>query len=273
MAITAALVKELRERTGAGMMECKQALVETQGQIEQAIELMRKAGQIKAAKKASRVAADGAIVLQVSPDNKQAVILEINSETDFVANDTNFKEFAREVVSYALAEQTACTDQLNQSFEQARQALISRVGENIQIRRGALLKASNADEAVYCYTHGKKIGVLLHMQGGKAELGSSIAMHIAASNPEVLYPEDVPALRIEKEKEIFRAQADKEGKPAAVVDKMLEGRIKKFVNEVSLYQQEFVKDPSQTIGKILDNAKAKVIQFVRYELGEGIAKI
>ncbi|MBI4356504.1 MAG: elongation factor Ts [Gammaproteobacteria bacterium] len=276
MPITATLVKELRERTGAGLMECKQALVESAGDVEHAIELMRRTGQIKAAKKAGRIATEGAIFIQQTPH--QAVMLEINCETDFVANEASFKSFGEKVARSALSHPHTDLEQLKNlpveqnasthTVEQARQELILRCGENIQIRRGVLIKTQGEGEAIYTYLHGKKIGVLVRLSAGSSMLGSNIAMHIAACNPEVLNPEDVSEKRLEKEKKILQAQVEKESKPAAILQKILQGRLKKFTHDISLNTQEFVKDPSKTVGEILKEGGAHVIQFVRYELGE-----
>lgn len=271
--ITAELVKELRERTSVGMMECKKALVAANGDIEKAIEEMRKSGVAKAAKKASRVAAEGTIA--VAADKNKAVMIEINSETDFSARDSNFIEFANKVVKAALANNISSVEALvntkidNGTIEEARLELISKIGENINIRRVALLGSNGA---VGSYRHGDRIGVLVAMEGGNDELARDIAMHIAASKPEVVAPEDVSAESIAKEKEIFSAQALESGKPADIVEKMVEGRIKKFLNEVSLLGQPFVKDPNTTVAQLLKNNSAKVVSFQRFEVGEGIEK-
>jgi len=275
VAITASLVKELRERTGSGMMECKKALVETDGDIEAAAELMRKSGAAKADKKAGRVAADGAIKLMVSDDAKTAVILEINSETDFVAKDDNFQAFADQVLMVIAEQQPASVEQLaslqlesGQSVEEARQALIAKVGENIQVRRFQRVE-SNA--SIASYAHGARIGVLVD-SSADADLARDIAMHIAAVNPQFVDQNAIPAEFVEKEKGILIAQAESSGKPAEIIEKMIQGRLDKFLAEVTLMGQPFVKDPDQKVSKLLANAGAEVNSFIRYEVGEGIEK-
>ena len=275
MAITASLVKELRERTGSGMMECKKALVETDGDIEAAAELMRKSGAAKADKKAGRVAADGAIKLMVSDDAKTAVILEINSETDFVAKDDNFQAFADQVLAVIAEHQPTSVEQLaslqlesGQSVEEARQALIAKVGENIQVRR---FQRVESDASIASYAHGARIGVLVD-SSADADLARDIAMHIAAVNPQFVDQNAIPAEFIEKEKGILIAQAESSGKPAAIIEKMIQGRLDKFLAEVTLMGQPFVKDPDQKVSKLLANADAEVNSFIRYEVGEGIEK-
>lgn len=279
MAITAQLVKDLRERTGAGMMECKRALVETSGDLDAAIELMRKTGQAKAEKKAGRTAAEGIVISLTDENAKKALLLEINSETDFVGRDDNFKSFAEKVALVALEKEigsieTLLSINLNSdealTVEDARLALISKVGENIQLRRIKLIKSDSG--SLGCYVHGGRIGVLTHVSGGNIDLAKDIAMHIAASNPECIYPSEVSEELIKKEKEIFMAQASKEGKPAEIIEKMVAGRIKKFLNETCLVGQEFVKDPSVTVEKVLKDKGAEVKEFYRFELGEGIEK-
>ncbi|PIP78838.1 MAG: elongation factor Ts [Gammaproteobacteria bacterium CG22_combo_CG10-13_8_21_14_all_40_8] len=276
MAITAALVKELRERTGAGMMECKKALVETNGDIETAIDNMRVSGQAKAAKKAGRIAAEGVIVARVSESGDYGVVLEINSETDFVARDVSFLAFANDLAELVLNTKTTDVEALlatqmasGQTVAQAREALVSKIGENIQVRRAASVSAPIVTE----YLHGGKIGVLVGLEGeGNAELAKDVAMHIAATNPEVINPEEVSNELLEKEKEIFSAQARESGKPEAIIEKMIEGRMQKFVAEVSLTGQPFVKNPSITVGKLLESSKAKATQFIRFGVGDGIEK-
>ena len=278
MSISASLVKELRERTGAGMMECKKALVETNGDIEVAIENMRKSGQAKAAKKAGRIAADGLIVVASAADGKTAAMVEVNCETDFVAKDTNFSSFAAAVAERALTSNVSDVEALVQlplhadedtTIDAAREALIAKIGENMSVRRFVRLRSSGG---VYAYQHGVRIGVLVDMEGGSAELGRDIAMHIAASNPICVSEADVPAERLAKEREIFRAQALESGKPENVLEKIIEGRVRKYLEEVTLLGQPFVKDPDQTVAKLLEKAGAKVISFTRYEVGEGIEK-
>jgi elongation factor Ts len=273
MAITAALVKELRERTGAGMMECKKALVETNGDVDVAIENMRKSGQAKAAKKAGRIAAEGVILSRVS--GNIAALLEVNSETDFVARDENFLGFANQVADLVVEKGISSIEELKsaefangETVEVARENLVAKIGENITVRR---VHVEEVDVAS-AYLHGNKIGVLVNMKGGDEELAKDVAMHVAASNPEVVSGDDVSAELIEKEKEIFTAQALESGKPAEIIEKMIGGRINKFINEISLVGQAFVKDPSTTVGKLLQAKNATVISFTRFEVGEGIEK-
>ncbi|MBL4647824.1 MAG: elongation factor Ts [Gammaproteobacteria bacterium] len=273
MTITAQQVKELRERTGVGMMECKKALLNTAGDVDKAIEEMRKSGLAKAAKKASRIAAEGVVVVTIN--EKQAAITEINSETDFVAKDDSFMGFAQQVSQQALTSQAQDVDTLmaesteKGTLEDARQALIATIGENIKVRRTAYI-SSNDVTGSYC--HGNKIGVIVAMQGGNVDLAKDIAMHIAASNPQVVAPSDVSAEAVDKEKEIFTAQALASGKPANIAEKMVEGRIKKFLNEISLLGQPFVKNPDATVEQTLQQADATVSRFIRFEVGEGIEK-
>lgn len=275
-AVTAALVKELRERTGLGMMECKKALVEAGADIDKAIDDLRKSGQAKAAKKAARTAAEGAIGVAVSDCGKNAVMVEINSETDFVARDENFLGFVAKVAETALAAGEADAAKIAElktaeggSIEETRQALVQKIGENIQIRRASLLQAEGA---IGAYVHGGKIGVLVALKGGNAELGKDVAMHVAATNPMAVSGDQVPAEVLEKEKEIIRAQPDMAGKPEEIVEKMLGGRINKFLKEVSLVDQPFVKNPDQTVGKLVKDGGAEVTGFMRLVVGEGIEK-
>jgi len=274
MAITAAQVKELRERTGAGMMECKRALVETDGDIEIAIENMRKSGQAKAAKKAGRIAAEG-IILARSNDNN-AVILEVNCETDFVSRDESFLGFANAVADAALANNATDVATLNaldidgKTVEDTRLALVSKIGENIQVRRIEMMELNGANAAAYI--HGGRIGVIVSVSGGDDTVAGDMAMHVAASNPQVVNPEQVSQDVIDKEKEIFVAQAKDSGKPDNIIEKMIGGRLKKFLGEVSLTGQPFVKDPSTSVGDLLKSHGAEVNAFVRYEVGEGIEK-
>ena len=275
MAITASLVKELRERTGSGMMECKKALVETDGDIEAAAELMRKSGAAKADKKSGRVAADGAIKALVSADGKSAVILEINSETDFVAKDDNFQAFAEEVLAAVAQHKPASVDELSaitlgsgQTVEEARQALIAKVGENIQVRRFEIVESA---ASIASYLHGARIGVLVD-SSASSDLARDIAMHIAAVNPQFVDQDAIPTEFVEKEKAILIAQAESSGKPPEIIEKMIQGRLNKFLAEVTLLGQPFVKDPDQTVAKLLSGADASVNGFVRYEVGEGIEK-
>jgi elongation factor Ts len=279
MAITASLVKELRERTGAGMMECKKALVEADGDLDAAIEAMRKSGQAKAAKKAGRIAADGTIELRLSEDRRRGVMVEINSETDFVAKDDNFAAFAAAVADCALATEVGDVETLlakalrpgeDISVDAARQALISKLGENIQVRR--LVRFDGCQGELHSYRHGMRIGVVVEIIGGNEELGKDIAMHIAASNPICVSADDVPRDALDKEREIFRAQALESGKPPQIVDKITEGRMRKYLEEVTLHGQAFVKDPDQSVAKLLSQAGASVVRFARLEVGEGIEK-
>ena len=272
MSITAAQVKELRDRTGAGMMECKKALVETSGDMDAAIEQLRKTGLAKADKKSGRVAAEGTIVSASSDD--KAVLVEINCETDFVAKDDNFRNFADEVAELALGVDDI--DALNQaslgsgqSVEDARQLLVAKLGENIQVRRLAHMKA---DGALGSYIHGGRIGVLVGIDGGDEDLARDIAMHVAALNPAFRDAEDVPAEVMEKEKQILVAQAEDSGKPPEIIEKMVTGRLKKHLAEITLTGQPFVKDGDVTVGKLLSSKGAKVTGFVRLEVGEGIEK-
>jgi elongation factor Ts len=275
MAITATQVKELRERTGSGMMECKKALTASNGDIDAAIEAMRKSGQAKAAKKAGRVAAEGIIVAMTSAGGKKAVILEINSETDFVARDENFTTFVNAVAKIALDGAIDSVDVLskqtmgNGTVETTRGELVSKLGENIQIRRVSL---TQTDGVLGGYIHGGRIGAVVALQGGDDVLAKDIAMHVAATNPEVISPNDVSAERISKEKEIFVAQAAESGKPADIVEKMIAGKLKKFGKEVSLLGQPFVKQPDISVEQLLKEKSASVTAFARYEVGEGIEK-
>ncbi len=269
-AISAALVKELRERTGLGMMECKKALVEAQGDIEVAIEELRKSGQAKAAKKAGRTAAEGVVAVKVADDASFGVLVEVNSETDFVARDDNFLGYVDKVVDAAFTRKEADVAALMAGeLEEDRLALVQKIGENISVRRIAIV----AGGVVGSYVHSNnRIAVLTKLEGGDAELAREIAMHVAAVSPQVVNKEDMPAELVEKEKEIFAAQAEQSGKPANIIEKMIEGRISKFLAESSLVEQPFVKDPDTTVGALAKKAGATVISFVRYEVGEGIEK-
>ena len=275
MAVTAAMVKELRERTGAGMMECKKALVETSGDIEAAVEHLRKSGLAQADKKASRVAAEGKIALSVSEDGKQAVMVEVNCETDFVAKDNSFLAFASAVAANALANNPADVDALmntsidGDTVELARQALVSKIGENIQVRR--FVRAST-DGTLGAYLHGGKIGVLVDLAGGDENLARDLAMHVAALNPEFISADDVPEDIIAREKGILVAQAESSGKPQEIIEKMVSGRLRKHLAEITLLGQPFVKDGDLTVAKLLDQNSASVNGFNRLAVGEGIAK-
>ena len=273
--ITASMVKELRERTGLGMMDCKKALSEASGDMEKAIEDLRKSSGLKAAKKASRVAAEGVVMVKVSGDGNRGVILEVNSETDFVARDENFLRFASEALEIAYNENEASVEVvLSKGLEESRQALVQKIGENISVRRIERLNFENANQGIVeSYVHNNaKIGVLISLKGGDEALARDIAMHIAAVNPMVVRPEDVPEDVLAKESEIYAAQARESGKPDEIVEKMISGRLRKFVSEVSLLEQQFVKDPESTIRDLLAEVGADIVQFVRYEVGEGIEK-
>ncbi|EFP96091.1 translation elongation factor Ts [Vibrio caribbeanicus] len=264
MAVTAALVKELRERTGAGMMECKKALVEANADIELAIENMRKSGAAKAAKKAGNVAAEGAIIIK--EENGVAVLLEVNCQTDFVAKDGNFTAFAEKVAAEALTSK-ATVEALVDQFEEERVALVAKIGENINIRRVAYIEGA----AIASYRHGEKIGVVVAGEGD-AETLKHVAMHVAASKPEYVNPEDVPADVVAKEKEVQVEIAMNEGKPAEIAEKMVVGRMKKFTGEISLTGQAFIMEPKKTVGEMLKEKSVSVANFVRLEVGEGIEK-
>lgn len=266
--ITAALVKELRERTGAGMMECKKALVEANGDIELAIDNMRKSGQAKAAKKAGRVAAEGIILTKISADDKFGVIVELNCETDFVAKDAGFIAFGNTVIDTVLAERIIDIDVLKTKFEEQRTALVAKIGENINIRRVAVIEG----DKIGSYQHGARIGVLVSGSNADDELLKQLAMHIAASKPDYVKPEDVPADVVEREHKIQIEIAMQSGKPREIAEKMVEGRMRKFTGEVSLTGQPFVMDPSKTVGALLKEKGAEVNSFIRFEVGEGIEK-
>jgi elongation factor Ts len=268
------MVKELRERTGAGMMECKKALVETAGDLDAAAEFLRKSGQAKADKKAGRVAADGRVV--VAEADGKAVIVEVNSETDFVAKDENFVAFAEAVAAAALASGTTdvaafANEELadGRTVEEARTELIAKIGENIGVRR---IEAVTSGNVIASYTHGARIAAVVALDGGDAALARDIAMHVAASNPMCIDESGVPAETLESERRILTEQAQGSGKPADIIDKMVTGRVNKFLKEVTLLGQPFVKDPDVTVGKLLGGSNAKVTAFVRFEVGEGIEK-
>ena len=268
--MSAALVKELRERTGLGLLECKKALAESGGDIEKAIEELRKSSGMKAAKKAGRTAADGIVMARVSDDGSYGQVSEVNSETDFVARDENFLNFANAVAGKALAAQeTDVAALMAGELEQARESLVQKIGENIGVRRVAELTAE--DGVVGAYVHGNnRIAVLVALRGGDQDLARDVAMHVAAVNPQVVSPDDMPQDLIEKEKEIYTAQALESGKPAEIIEKIIGGRIKKFLAENSLIEQAFVKDPDTTVGKLVQSAGASVTGFIRFEVGEGI---
>ena len=277
MQITAAMVKELRERTGSGMMECKKALQEAEGDIDTAIENMRKAGLAKADKKATRVAAEGRIAIRISDDGKSALIVEVNCETDFVSGGDDFIGFADQVASMALANKPDTVEALldlpydeSQSIEDKRKAMVSKIGENIQVRRFQLMNATSGSFG--SYLHGSRIGVLLEMEDAKDTLIKDVAMHIAASRPTCVTEDQVPAEMLAKEREILVAQAKDSGKPDDIIEKMVDGRIRKYLAEITLVGQPFVKDPDKTVGALLKDEGASVTAFVRYEVGEGIEK-
>ena len=268
--MSAALVKELRERTGLGLLECKKALSEADGDIDAAIEALRKSSGMKAAKKAGRTAADGVVAIQTADDGSFAAMVEVNSETDFVARDENFLGFVQSVVGKAFGERIADVETLAAGdTEDARQALVQKIGENISVRRVVTHEAS--DGVVGGYVHGNnRIAVLVSLKGGSDELARDVAMHVAAVNPQVVSPDDMPAEQVAKEREIYAAQAQDSGKPPEIVEKMIDGRIRKFLSENSLTEQAFVKDPDMTVGKLVSAAGAEVLGFARFEVGEGI---
>ena len=277
MAITAALVKELRERTGAGMMDCKKALVETNADLEAAIDLMRASGAAKAAKKAGRVASEGLVNVTTSDDNRDAVILEVNSETDFVTKGSAFIYFVNELGALALKNKPASVEEFltqtldsGETVDQAREGIIAKIGENISVRR---VQSINSGKGVLgAYKHGDRIAVLTVLTGSDEDLAKDIAMHIAASKPECVSEDELSADLLEREKAIFIEQAKESGKPDDIIEKMIVGRMKKFVNEVTLYGQSFVKDPDMTVGALVKSKSSEVESFVRYEVGEGIEK-
>ena len=268
--MSAALVKELRERTGLGLLECKKALAAAGGDVEVAIEELRKSSGMKAAKKAGRTAADGVVSMRITADGTSGVIGEVNSETDFVARDENFLGFVSQVMDAAVAAQTDdVTVIAGGDVETSRQALVQKIGENISVRRVAARSTDSG--AVGGYVHGNsRIAVLVELEGGDAELAKDVAMHVAAVNPAVVSPSDMPAELLQKEREIFTAQAADSGKPPEIVEKMIEGRVRKYLSENSLTEQAFVKDPDTTVGKLLSAAGARVVGFTRFEVGEGI---
>jgi len=275
--ITAALVKELRERTSAGMMECKKALEATNGDIEKAVEELRKSGRTKADKKAGRIAAEG--VITIVEDGKRVAMAEINTETDFVARDENVITFVTPLMQTVLKHQEQDVEKLSaltlegqsKTVEEARKDLVSKVGENVQVRR--IVISETEAGIIGTYLHGNRIGVIVELDTDNKELARDIAMHIAASKPLVVAPENVPEEVIAKEKEIYMAQAATSGKPQDIIEKMVEGRLKKFLNEISLTGQPFVRDPDVTVGNLLNKHRAKVLSFYRFEVGEGIEKV
>lgn len=276
MNISAALVKEMRERTGLGMMECKKALTEAGGDIEAAIDLMRKAGAARADKKAGRTAADGAIILSASADGRSVALTEVNSETDFVAKDAGFLAFAQAVGDLALNQAPTDVEQLSTltlgdcTVEEARQQLVAKIGENIRVRR--FVRRQTTSGVIGSYLHGSRIGVLVELEGGDLALARDIAMHVAASRPVCVSSDQIPADVMAREKEIYDAQAAESGKPEDIRARMVEGRLRKYAAEVTLLGQAFVKDPDTTVEQLLKKANARVIGFDRLEVGEGIEK-
>ena len=277
MAITAALVKELRERTGAGMMDCKKALVETNADLEAAIDLMRASGAAKAAKKAGRVASEGLVNVTISNDNKHAAILEVNSETDFVTKGSAFIDFVEALGALALKNNPESVESfLNQKLDsgetvdEAREGIIAKIGENISVRR--VQNVCIESGILGAYKHGDRIAVLTVLSSDDAELAKDVAMHIAASRPECVSEDQLSSDLLEREKSVFIEQAKESGKPDNIIEKMIVGRMKKFVNEVTLYGQAFVKDPDVTVGDLVKSKNAEVVSFIRYEVGEGIEK-
>jgi len=274
MSITASMVKELRERTGAGMMECKNALVETSGDLDAAVEALRKSGQAKADKKSGRIAADGRIVISV--EGSKAVIVEINSETDFVAKDENFVAFTDAVAAAALAHGTTDVDlmatqsiDIGKTVEEARTELVAKIGENISVRRIAIIENGGP---IGCYTHGARIGAVVALDGGNDELAHDAAMHVAAINPDCIGADGVPAETLERERRIMSEQAEASGKPPEIVEKMVTGQMAKFLKDITLLGQPFVKDSNVTVGALLQGRNASVTSFIRFEVGDGIEK-
>ena len=273
--ITAGMVRELRERTGLGMMDCKKALVETGGEIERAIAHLRKVGGLKAAKKAERVAAQGVVLSRLAEDGSRGVLVEVNCETDFVARDENFLAFADQCLAAAFAEPSAdVAGLLAGGLEDQREKLVQKIGENINLRRVEHLAAgAGAGGRVGGYVHGnRKIAVLVSLTGGDEELARDVAMHVAAMNPLVVRGDDVPEDVLAREFEIYSAQGRESGKPEAIIEKMISGRLRKFVAEVSLLQQAFVKNPESTVGELVRAGGAEVSRMLRFEAGEGIEK-
>ncbi len=268
--MSAQLVKELRERTGLGLLECKKALKEADNDIEVAIEALRKSSGMKAAKKAGRIAADGVVTTRIAEDGSYGVLVEVNSETDFVARDENFLGFVATVANTLYQQRSAELDAITSGeIEEARQALVQKIGENIGVRRASLVTADSG--VVGSYVHGNnRIAVLVELRGGDQDLARDVAMHVAAVNPQVVSPGDMPEALLDKEREIFTAQAQESGKPPEIIEKMIGGRIKKYLAENSLTEQAFVKDPDVTVGKLVAGAGAEIASFARFEVGEGI---
>lgn len=266
--ITASQVKELRERTGAGMMECKKALVEANADVDEAVTILRKRGIAKAAKRAGKVAAEGTVVIKVAEDRKSAFMIEINCETDFVARDENFTKFANMVAEKGLA---AATDDVAslEGVEDERQQIVHKLGENVQLRRAAYITSTGC---VAAYNHGVRIGVLVALDQDNESLGKDVAMHVAALNPQALDENSMDPALIAKEREIFADNARQSGKPDNIIEKMVEGRIAKFLKESCLVSQPFVRDPDQTIAALLKAGGSNITSFIRFEVGEGIEK-
>lgn len=277
MKISVAMVKELRERTGSGMMECKKALVEFEGNIDLAIEQMRRSGLAKADKKSSRIAAEGVVTIRVSADNKTAVITDVNCETDFVAKGDDFINFAKIVTEALVVNEVTSPEQLHDmvltggdTVDHVRRQLVAKLGENITVRRFQKLTSSEGGTAAYL--HGSRIGVIVELAKADAELGKDVAMHIAASKPLYVGESEVPAAMIEQEKAIFSAQAEESGKPSEIIQKMIGGRIRKYLAEITLNGQAFIKDDKQSVGKLVKSKANSVVKFVRFEVGDGIEK-
>ncbi|GAA3911106.1 translation elongation factor Ts [Halomonas cibimaris] len=269
-AISASQVKELRERTGLGMMECKKALTETDGDIDVAIENLRKNSGLKAAKKAERTAAEGAVVTRVADDGSYGVMVEINSETDFVARDDNFTAFADTIVdAFFAAKNDDVAAVMQGDLEKTREELVQKIGENISVRRAVVVDAGEGN-TVGAYVHGGRIGVLTVLKGGTAEAAKDVAMHVAAINPSVARPDDMPQEQLDAEKAVILAQPDMAGKPENIAEKMVQGRLKKYLAENSLTEQPFVKNPDQSVAEYVKAAGGEVVGFTRFEVGEGI---
>ena len=269
-AFSTSMIKDLRDRTGLGMMECKRALTASDGDINKAIDDLRKSSGIKAAKKAGRIAADGIIAVKMSEDDKRGVMIEVNTETDFAARDNSFIGFVNESLDKAFDTDKFVFEEFIVNMEEARHALVQKIGENISIRRVKILSST----VVGNYIHSnKRIGVMVALEKGDTEVAKDVAMHVAASNPQVVEPEDMPDHLVKKEKEIFIAQAKESGKSDEIINKMINGRINKFLSESSLINQPFVKNPEMTVGELVKNSDAKILSFSRFEVGEGIEKI
>tara|TARA_B100000959_G_scaffold287060_1_gene368990 strand:+ start:460 stop:1314 length:855 start_codon:yes stop_codon:yes gene_type:complete len=269
------MVKELRERTGLGMMDCKKALSAADGDMQKAIDDLRKASGLKAEKRSSRVAAEGIVLTKIAEDGNYGVVVEVNSETDFVARDENFLNFAQQALGLAFVNSDADAESLlGNGLEETRQALVQKIGENINLRRVARLNFEDANKGIVeSYVHSNnRIAVLIALRGGDEALARDIAMHVAAINPMVIRAEDVPEEVLAKESEIYSAQARESGKPEEIIEKMISGRLRKFVAEVSLMEQPFVKDPDSKVVDLLSEAGADIVNFVRFEVGEGIEK-